>query len=80
MDAIVVQNRNRAHAVQQLKKYLKIDDAHEADLYLNASFANALIYLGDSLASIAKSLNPEDVIKYGPVDIDNKEAGISEDD
>lgn len=58
MSAVVFQNRNRAHAVQQLKKYLKTEDEFEAEKYYKASIANALIFMGDSFEDIAKAMNP----------------------
>ena len=50
-------NRNREHAVQQLKKYMKAPDDEQAEIYLNACFANAMIYLGDSAAILAESFS-----------------------
>jgi hypothetical protein len=52
-------NANRAHAVQQLKKFMKEEDEVVAERYWNGCVANAAIYIGDSLAALAKALEPQ---------------------
>ena len=63
--AVNVQNRNRAHAVQQLKKALKSidksDDLDTPELQLWASLANAFVYIGDSLEKIADSFGTSEL-------------------
>jgi glyoxylate utilization-related uncharacterized protein len=63
--AVNVQNRNRAHAVQQLKKALKSidksDDLDTPELQLWASLANAFVYIGDSLEKIADSFDTSEL-------------------
>jgi hypothetical protein len=60
--SLVIDNRNRLHAIEQLKKGLKnkdnLDDGIE-ELRMLAAIANSLIYVGDNL----KELN--DNIKNG---------------
>lgn len=63
-------NRNREHAVQQLKKYLKASSHEEAEEYQIAMFANALIYIGDSLATISKSFTEAETISIDDRDSD----------
>ena len=68
-----IRNRNREHAVQQLKKYIKSDDEISEKKFLNSCKANVLIYIGDSLAVIAKQFSPDLVnTDYDPGEIDEE--------
>jgi hypothetical protein len=61
--SLVVDNRNRLHAVEQLKKGLKnkdnLDEGVE-ELRMLAAIANSLIYVGDTLKELNDNMKEED--------------------
>jgi hypothetical protein len=60
---LIVDNRNRLHAIEQLKKGLKnkdnLDEGVE-ELRMFAAIANALIYVGDTLKELNDNIKEED--------------------
>lgn len=60
---LVIDNRNRLHSIEQLKKGLKnkdnLDEGVE-ELRMFAAIANALIYIGDTLKELNDNIKNED--------------------
>lgn len=68
--SVNVLNRNRAHAIQQLKKGVKNgssipSDENLGDVQLLASIANALIYIGDNVKDLNDILRSKKDIDLG---------------
>lgn len=61
--SVVVDNRNRLHAIEQLKKGLKnkdnLDEGIE-ELRMLAAIANSLIYVGDTIKELSDSMKEEE--------------------